>query len=248
MEQATAPANETDAIYRKDLLGHGFIELIGHMGGDVEIVNNARVSFNRSMTQLDFASEDGPKEATGLINFLIRNRHGSPIEAPVFRFRVKAPIFVMREWHRHRISSLNEESMRYSIKDTAEFYVPAAEQVRTQVGKPGSYTFEPIEDQHLVNESLSKIELSQHFAFRTYRELVDMGVAKELARVVIPVGFFSTMIWQANLRSIMNFLSLRNAPDAQWEIGQYAAAMEDMVSQVVPIAMNAFQEYGRQPV
>lgn len=248
MEPTSNDQQVSDALYREELLGHGFIELIDVMGSDLDIVNNARVSFNRSMTYSHFITDEGQSEARGLINFLISNRHGSPVEAPEFRFRVKAPIFVMREWHRHRMAELNEESMRYSLKDTAEFYVPEKSQVRTQVGKPGSYSFETIDDQVVVEEAISKIELAQHFSFRTYKQLVEMGVAKELARVVIPVGCFSTMVWKSNLRSVMNFLSLRNSSHAQHEIRVYAEAMERMVTAVVPMAMDAFKANGRVPV
>jgi thymidylate synthase (FAD) len=237
---------------RVDLLGHGYIELLDWMGSDLEIINNAKVSFDRYMTQDDFdADREGARK---FIDFLVRERHGSPLEAPEFRFRVKAPIFVFREWHRHRMAELNEESMRYSIKSDPDFYVPAPEDVRAQVGTPGRYRFEAITDQHVVDEAISKIELAQHFSFRTYHELVDMGVAKELARVVIPVGMFSTMIWKANLRSILNFLSLRgtnpaleNRGHAQHEIKVYADAMEDMVSLVVPMTMASFKAHGRNP-
>lgn len=237
----------TQAIARVDVLNYGFIELIDFMGGDLEVANNAKVSFNRQVSQDDYDHDPEVRaHVHGLIDFLVRERHGSPIERPVFTFRVKAPIFIMREWHRHRMASLNEESMRYSIKDRAEFYVPYPGDVRRQVGKPGSYSFETIEDHNLVSEAISKIELSQHFAFRTYRELVEMGVAKELARTVIPVGMFSTMIWQANLRSILNFLSLRNDSNAQHEIRVYAEAMELMVERAVPVTMGAFIKHGRK--
>jgi thymidylate synthase (FAD) len=235
-----------DAIHRVELFEHGFIELIDHMGDDLAIANNAKVSFNRFITREEYdADPEVRQHVHGLVDFLVRKRHGSPLERPVFTFRWKAPIFLMREIHRHRLASLNEESMRYSIKEHAEVYVPAPEAVRTQVGRPGAYTFEPITDTAVVEEAISKIELSQHFAFRTYRELVDMGVAKELARTVIPVGMFSTMIWQANLRSIMNFLALRNHDEAQFEIQQYATAMEEMVTAVCPVAMEAFNKHGR---
>lgn len=240
----------TDAIHRVELLGHGYIELLDHMGGDLDIINNAKVSFDRYMTQEEFDAD--PQAAFKFIDFLIRERHGSPVEAPEFKFRVKAPIFVFREWHRHRHAELNEESMRYSIKEQAEHYVPAPEHVRQQVGKPGHYRFERIEDQQVVEEARYKIDLAQHFAFRTYRELIDMGVAKEVARTVIPVGTFSTMIWKANLRSIMNFLSLRasnpaleNGGHAQYEIRCYADAMEAMVLSVVPLAMASFVKNGK---
>ena len=240
----------TDAVFREEMLGHGFIELIDHMGSDLDVINNAKVSFDRSMSIEEFnADQEGSQK---FIDFLVRERHGSPLEAPEFKFRVKAPIFIFREWHRHRVAELNEESMRYSLKEKPEFYVPERKAVRTQVGKPGSYSFEPISDEFVVDDAIARIELAQHFSFRTYKELVNMGVAKELARVVIPVGTFSTMIWKANLRSILNFISLRASNDAlpngghaQAEIRVYADAMERMISNVCPMVMTSFKNNGR---
>lgn len=240
----------SDAIHRVELLGHGYIELLDHMGSDLDIINNAKVSFDRYMTQEEFDAD--PEGAFRFIDFLIRERHGSPVEAPEFKFRVKAPIFVFREWHRHRMAELNEESMRYSVRERPEHYVPEDHAVRQQVGRPGHYRFEQITDGNIVAETQSKIDLACRFSFRTYRELLEMGVAKEVARTVLPVGSFSTMIWKANLRSIMNFLSLRasnpaleNGGHAQYEIRCYADAMEAMLLSVVPMAMASFVTNGR---
>lgn len=240
----------SDAIYRVDMLGHGYIELIAHMGDDLDIINNAKVSFDRAMTREEFEAD--PEGAFKFIDFLCRERHGSPWERPEFVFRVKAPIFVMREWHRHRHAELNEESMRYSIREKPEHYVPEPAQVRTQVGRPGHYRFEPISDPVLVDDVRETMDLVQRFAFREYKRMVEAGVAKELARTVLPVGSFSTMIWKANLRSILNFLSLRasnpaleNGGHAQYEIRVYADAMEAMMLSVLPLAMSAFVKNGR---
>lgn len=234
-------------VLKYDILDSGSIELIDCMGDDLGIFNNAQASFDRSMSPADYrSSEEARERVNGVIRFMMRERHGSPFERPVFTFRVKAPIFVMREWHRHRHASINEESMRYSLKENAEFYHPEPSAIRRQVGKPGAYSFERIADPFIVNDARDKIELAQHFAFRTYRDLIDMGVAKEVARVVVPVGTYSTMVWQANLRSILNFLSLRNSDQAQAEIREYAVAMEKLVKLYVPMTMEAFQEYGRR--
>ncbi|MCW2955574.1 MAG: Thymidylate synthase thyX [Thermoleophilia bacterium] len=207
------------------------------MGSDLHIVNNARVSFDQESTEFT------PKER-GLLNFLMRERHGSPWESVVFRFDVKAPIFVIREWQRHRISSFNEQSARYS-EIPEHFYVPAPELVRQQVGRPGNYSFDPIEDPAVVERSLQLLDETQQAAFAAYREMLEMGVAKELARTVLPVGMFSRMKWTVNLRGLFNFLSLRNHEHAQREIRDYAEAVEQLAKTVCPVAFEVFEENGR---
>src|ERR671922_2225435 len=127
-----------------DVLDHGFVRLDDSMASDLSVVNAARVSFARRKTELDDAD-------AGLIRFLTRDRHGTPFEHNAFRFHVRCPIFVAREWMRHRVGSFNEFSMRYA-KATDDFYVPEPEDVRTQVGKPGAYTFEPV-DSELADET-----------------------------------------------------------------------------------------------
>lgn len=217
---------------------HGHVVLEDRMGGDLEIANNARVSFNDGSQQLT-------ERDSGLINYLMRNRHGSPFEAVTFRFDVKAPIFVFREWHRHRAGhSYNEWSARYS-RIEPEFYVPARDYVRTQVGKPGAYSFERVEDDELAARVRAELARRQAEAHASYSELVAAGVAKEAARVVLPVGTYSRMKWTCNLRSLMHFLSLRNSEHAQAEIRDYAAAVERLAFDVCPVAMEAFVENGR---
>lgn len=207
------------------------------MGTDLHIVNNARVSFDQESTE--FTAKE-----RGLLNFLMRERHGSPWEAVVLRFDVKAPIFVVREWQRHRMGSFNEQSARYSqVPD--HYYVPASEYVREQVGKPGSYSFEPIEDDAVRSSAIELIDTTQRAAFDAYHRMLEQGVAKELARTVLPVGMFSRMKWTVNLRALFNFLSLRNDEHAQREIRDYAVAVEQLARQVVPVAFEVFEENGR---
>lgn len=240
----------SEVLARRDVLNGGFIELIGMSGGDLDIINNAKVSFDRYMTQEEFDAD--PEGAQGFIDFLVRERHGTPTERPVVTARVKAPIFIFREWHRHRLASINEESMRYSVRDTPDHFLPAPEDVREQKGKPGAYYYEQITDPFIVNEGIEMLDLAQRFAFRTYRQLLDMGWAKELARTCLPVGTYSTMIWQANLRATLNFLSLRgtderleNGGHAQREIKVYADALAEMLEEHVPMTMSAFNRHGR---
>lgn len=227
----------TDVKNMIQVHNHGHVHLEDSMGTDLHIVNNARVSFDQESTE--FTAKE-----RGLLNFLMRERHGSPWEAVVFRFDVKVPIFVMREWARHRISSTNEQSGRYSVMPD-HYYVPEPEWVRQQVGKPGSYSFEPITDPTIVDSTIDLIETTQRNAFDAYHHMLDNGVAKELARAVLPVGMYSRMKWTVNLRALFNFLSLRNDTHAQREIRDYAIAVEELAKTVVPVAFEVFEENGR---
>src|SRR5437763_10745314 len=188
------------------VLDHGFVRLDGVMASDLSVVNGARVSFARRKGEMDDAD-------AGLIRFLMRERHGTPFEHNAFRFHVRAPIFVAREWFRHRVGSFNEFSMRYA-KATDDFYVPEAEDVRTQVGKPGAYSFEPVDDE-LADRTRDELREVYEAAFATYERLVEAGVARELARAVMPVGAYTEFFWTVNARALMNFVSLRAAETAQ---------------------------------
>src|SRR4051794_18192316 len=206
------------------------------MATDLSVVNAARVSFARRKEEMDEADE-------GLIRFLMRDRHGTPFEHNSFRFHVRTPIFVAREWFRHRVGSFNEFSMRYA-RATDEFYVPAPEDVRTQVGKPGSYSFEPVEPE-LAESTRERLQEVYEAAYRAYEELVEQGVARELARAVLPVGAYTEFYWTVNARSLMNFLSLRAAEAAQREIRRYAEACETFLAAQMPVTYEAFIANGR---
>ncbi len=206
------------------------------MADDLSVVNGARVSFARRKDALDDSD-------AGLVKFLMRDRHGSPFEHNAFRFHIRCPIFVAREWFRHRIGSFNEFSMRYA-KATDDFYVPDAADVRTQVGKPGAYTFEPV-DAELAERTRAALSDAYERAFATYEELVDAGVARELARAVMPVGAYTQFYWTVNARALMNFISLRNAEFAQLEIRRYAEAVESLFAEKMPITHAAFVENDR---
>jgi thymidylate synthase (FAD) len=162
----------------------------------------------------------------------------TPFEHNSFRFHVRTPIFVAREWFRHRIGSFNEFSMRYA-RATDEFYVPAPEDVRTQVGKPGSYSFEPVEPE-VAEATRERLQEVYETAYRTYEELVEQGVARELARAVLPVGAYTEFYWTVNARSLMNFVSLRSSETAQREIRRYAEACELFLEQLMPVTYAAF--------
>jgi len=214
-----------------DVLDHGFVRLDAALADDLSVVNAARVSFGTQVTELN-------ERDRGLIGFLMRERHGTPFEHNAFRFHVKVPLFVAREWQRHRVGSFNERSARYSEMPD-EFYVPAAEDVRTQVGKPGSYTFEPLppETAESTRQAMRGVYAA---AYASYRALLDQGVAKEVARNVLPVALYTEFFWTLNARALMNFLSLRNAETAQREIRMFAEAVERLFADRMPITHAAF--------
>jgi thymidylate synthase (FAD) len=218
------------------VLDHGFVRLDEAMADDLSVVNGARVSFAKHRTEMDDSD-------AGLIRFLMRERHGTPFEHNAFRFHIRAPIFVAREWFRHRVGSFNEFSMRYA-RATDDFYIPALEDVRTQIGKPGAYSFEPVPDD--VAET-TREELRQVYeaAYAAYEKLVELGVARELARAALPVGAYTEFYWTVNARALMNFLSLRNSETAQREIRRYAEACEHFFAERMPVTYEAFIASGR---
>ena len=167
----------------------------------------------------------------------------TPFEHNAFRFHVRAPIFVAREWFRHRVGSFNEFSMRYA-RATDDFYVPEADDVRTQVGKPGSYSFDPVEPE-VAEATREELRAVYETAFAAYERLVELGVARELARSVMPVGAYTEFYWTVNARSLMNFVSLRAAETAQREIRRYADACERFLAEEMPVTYQAFVDADR---
>jgi thymidylate synthase (FAD) len=219
------------------VLDKGFVSLEAECADDVSVVNAARVSFN---THVDYLAPGDEK----LIGYLMKHRHGTPFEHNLFRFRVKAPLFVFREWHRHRIGiSINEWSARYS-ELKPDFYIPAIENVRTQTGKPGHYIYETIDK---ISASLftAALKLHSEASFKLYQWAIKLGVAKEQARFFLPVNIYSEMYWSCNARSLMAFLSLRNAPTAMWEIQQYARVLEEIFLEEMPVTAKYFIDNGR---
>lgn len=219
------------------VLDHGYIELYDSMGDDLRIVNMARQSFGKTSTKIGDAEK-------GLINFLMSKRHGTPFEGVVFHFNVKCPIFVAREWFRHRIASYNEYSGRYS-KMINEFYIPNATEIRTQVGKPGNYTFKQLPE-NLATIVQNEIKDENKTTWETYEALLKMGVAKEVARLVLPVNIYTQFSWIINLRSLFNFISQRSHDDAMWEIRQYSETIEELIKPIVPVAFECFEKNGRK--
>jgi thymidylate synthase (FAD) len=224
------------------------VELLDSMGDDLSIVNAARVSYAKESDWVRVKEDPEAfrlKDAdAGLIAYLMRNRHGTPFEMVQFKFRVTCPIGVGREWMRHRIGSFNEVSTRY-VEMEPEFYIPPPEAVRRQVGKPGHYTFETVRDLEDVQDIVDTMDSAYEGAYCYYQQLLEMGVAKELARNVLPLGLMTQFIWSVNLRSLLNFLSLRTHLTALLEIRELAEEVEILAKGVVPAAMTAWGVNGR---
>ena len=208
------------------------------MASDLDVVNAAKVSFSSYKKEID-------ESCVGLINYLVKNKHATPLEHSVFKFRIKAPIFVTREWMRHRWSSFNEMSMRYHQPANIDYYTPAYDKIRKQIGKPGAYTFEEISDPEVKDAFYSIFQQSILQADEAYYKLIDLGVAKEIARCVLPVSQYTEFIWTVNARSLINFISLRNDSNAQYEINEYAKIIEKVFAQKMPITYEAFINSGR---
>ena len=220
------------------VLNAGSITLLDCLGNDLSIVNAAKVSFASYESEMT-------EKAEGLINYLMKNKHATPFEHVVFKFYIKCPIFIAREWFRHRWSSFNEMSMRYHVPASIDFFYPEEENVRKQVGKPGAYTFESLDK---FPELIEKFDQVYKIAEEAYRYMLSLGIAKELARSVLPVGQYTEFIWTVNARSLINFLSLRNDADAQLEIREYASKIEKLFSDILPFTYDSWIQNGRMAI
>lgn len=223
------------------------VELVDHMGSDDSIVQAARVSTLGESSSVPIP----PARAQGLINFLMRDRHGTPFEHNALTFRITAPMFVFYEFHRHRVGwSYNEESARYRELDPV-FYVPGPTRNLRQTGKPGAYTFEPGSYGDEVAATAAHKRIAKT-AWGEYQALLGAGIAREVARNVLPVSMFKTMYATANLRSIMHFLSLRWAHPLN-SVPSFPLREIEMVAEQIdaqtrihfPIAMEKFDANGR---
>ncbi|WP_207756835.1 FAD-dependent thymidylate synthase [Nonomuraea cypriaca] len=224
------------------------VELVKAAASDVDVLWAARVSTKGEGSLAE--AEADPERSKGLINFLMRDRHGTPFEHSSMTFYVNAPIFVFREFMRHRTFSYNEESGRYR-QLVPVFYVPGPDRKLVQEGKPGKYRFtDGSAEQHKVVTEATKD--SYRHAYRAYREMLDAGVAREVARTVLPVGLYSSMYATCNARALMNFLSLRVRREdstfpsfPQREIEMVAEKMEALWAELMPLTHAAFEANGR---
>jgi thymidylate synthase (FAD) len=217
------------------VLDHGEIELVDHMGDDNSIVRAARVSHAANMK----TGED-PAGDFKLVDYLYRNGHTSPFEHVIFTFRVKAPIFVFRQWHRHRTWSFNEVSARYT-ELPEEFYVPEQDRMRGQSNHNKQAAGGPILDD--AEFCLTLINEANRESFNYYNELLRYGVARELARTVLPVATYSEMYATIDLHNLLKFISERIAPGAQFEIQVYAQSMLSIIERQVPAAVAAWRTH-----
>jgi len=225
------------------ILNHGFVTLINFpKNSDLMVVNSARVSFGKWKDTLDESDEK-------LIDYLVKNKHDSPLRHVQITFHIKAPEFVMRQWYKHIVGiaytparepdhAWNEISGRY-VTYEEEFYFPEIFRKQSKSNKQATVN-ENIEDFEkadiLYKESISK-------SYATYKELINLGVGKEIARTVLPLTFYTEVIWTASLQAILNFISLRDHQHAQYEIQLYAKAIRKLVADVAPLTTNAWDKY-----
>ncbi|MBS3968411.1 MAG: FAD-dependent thymidylate synthase [Truepera sp.] len=214
------------------VLDHGFVRLVDYLGGDARIVQAARVSYGEGTKTV--------REDKALIDYLLRNRHTSPFEQVVFTFHVKLPIFVARQWLRHRTARLNEVSGRYSVMRD-EFYLPHPGAVRRQSGKnrQGGDEKEVPE----APEIIALLKAEQARAYASYQGLLGQEIARELARMNLPLSLYTEMYWQIDLHNLFHFLRLRLDWHAQYEIRAYGETIAKIVQAVCPMAYEAFEEH-----
>lgn len=229
------------------------VELVDSMGSDMSVVNAARVSFNQNGTKLangnvvdanGYDLEKMSERNAGLINFLMKNKHASPFEHCTASFLVTAPIIVVREWQRHRTQSYNEVSGRYTELQP-KFYAPDLTRPLIQSGKPGAYKFDLPEDDVLYYETWREMRFSYQTNWDAYQTLLGKGVAKEVARGVLPLNIYTGWYATANLRNWVNFLALRAEEQAMWEIRQLAFQVEEKLHKLFPVTMETWVKNGR---
>ena len=215
------------------VLDKGFVILVDYMGDDRSAVKAARVSHGK-----DISTEERDKN---LISYLMKHGHLSPFEHITFTFHVKAPIFVVRQWFRHRIGmSPNEMSRRYTSKNANEFYVPQHIRIEDPTDKQSSIKHE---DENTKNEALKIIQETYTQVYNAYESLLKLGVAREMARIVLPVGEYTEFYLTTNARALMHFLDLRASTHAQWEIQEYAKALAQVFKKLCPWTYEAYLKY-----
>lgn len=252
LKQETAPTRretspELEAILYDPIpvLDHGFVRVIDYMGTDSAIVQAARVSYGKGTKKL--------REDAGLIRYLLRHRHTTPFEMCEIKFHIKLPIFVARQWIRHRTANVNEYSGRYSIMDK-EFYMPQPEHLAAQSTTNRQGRGDVLEGKEAAR-ALEILKADAVNAYQHYEELMNcteegvvldekkQGLARELARMNLPVNFYTQWYWKVDLHNLMHFLALRADPHAQYEIRVYAEAMIDILKKWLPLTYEAFQDY-----
>ncbi|WP_022728347.1 FAD-dependent thymidylate synthase [Fodinicurvata sediminis] len=255
IDEARARKSETRRSVSEDLeeilfqplpvLDHGFVRVIDYMGDDAAIVQAARVSYGRGTRKV---SED-----RGLIRYLMRHRHTTPFEMCEIKYHIKLPIFVARQWIRHRTANVNEYSGRYSVMDK-EFYIPAPDHLAAQSRSNRQGRGDVLEGAEAA-EVLDILKEDSRRAYADYEKILNeteegevldanrQGLARELARMNLPVNFYTQWYWKVDLHNLLHFLSLRADPHAQYEIRAYAEVMLETVKRWTPLAYEAFSDY-----
>jgi thymidylate synthase (FAD) len=243
--RATVPALEEILYTAMPVLDHGFVRVIDYMGDDAAVVQAARVSYGKGTKKV---SED-----RGLIQYLMRHRHTTPFEMCEIKYHVKLPIFVARQWIRHRTANVNEYSARYSILDN-EFYIPAPDQLAAQ-SKSNRQGRGDVLTGKEAQRVLTLLREDSEKAYRGYAEMLNegedgattdperQGLARELARMNLSLNFYTQWYWKTDLFNLLNFLSLRGDAHAQYEIRVYAEAMLSTLERWVPLTAEAFRQY-----
>jgi thymidylate synthase (FAD) len=233
MTRPSVPGADRLLGVKHPVLSHGFVALIDYMGNDAAIVQAARVSYG--------AGTKSVRDDRGLVRYLMRHRHTTPFEMVEFKFLARLPIYVARQWIRHRTASVNEASARYSIVQNS-FDMPPAEEVRRQstLNRQGRGDTLPPETVEQFRRDLGRISEE---AYAVYERALKDGVARETARLVLPVAHYTEWYWKVDLWNLLHFLSLRLDPHAQEEIRLYAAEMAKIVAVVCPIAYEAFEDF-----
>jgi thymidylate synthase (FAD) len=227
---------EAESLLDKEIkvLDRGFVRLVDYLGGDARIVAAARVSYG--------AGTKSVREDRGLINYLMRNAHTSPFEQVVMTFHVKLPIFVMRQWVRHRTARLNELSGRYSVM-TDEFYLPANGDVRFQSDKNRQMSSDAEVPAELAESVRKSLDAGQRASYGDYQSLIERNIARELSRINLPLSIYTQIYWQIDLHNLFHFLKLRLDDHSQKEIREYAKVLAAAARAVSPLAYEAFEEH-----
>jgi thymidylate synthase (FAD) len=235
----TAKAKEVMLATPRNVLDHGYVRLVDYMGSDLSVIRAARVSYDADWRFCDLGEEISKDEK--LIRRLWNDKHTSPFEAVTFTFEIMAPIFVFRQWHRHRTWSFNEVSARYTELPEV-FYVPDPALVGEQStsNKQGRQDYAGCETDR--EDECANFRKCCEASFNEYRNLLDAGWPRELARAVLPVSTYSRMFATVDLLNLMKFLGLRDHQHAQYEIQVYAQAMRKLIEPIVPVCMEAFEE------
>jgi thymidylate synthase (FAD) len=227
---------EAEALLDKEIkvLDHGFVRLVDYMGGDSRIVQSARVSYGQGTKSV--------REDEALIDYLMSHQHTSPFEQVVMTFHCKMPIFVARQWIRHRAARVNEISGRYSIMDD-EFYIPDETNIQYQ-SKDNRQGRNPEEvPADLRQKVIKMLTIGQQLAYADYQTLIEADIARELARINLPLSLYTQWYWQIDLHNLLHFLQLRMDEHAQMEIRQYANAIAEITRAVAPLAFKAFEKH-----